>query len=244
MCALLKKFLIALVCVVVAPTVGPNLRGQGVTTASIHGTVYWTDGTPIDRARVAIRNTATGFTITTDVRKGRFIAYGLEPGARYTVTVDGIGFTRQRHDDVLPKLGERVQLEFIVQPSPLELDTITAYARARANAHGGTATLLPDSLLPRLPTLNRDLYDFVRLVPQISTNIGFQTGISGGGVGFRYNNFLINGVSERTLFANATSALAGGKSLPIRLKPSRNIKCCSLRTMCGTVILLEPSSTR
>jgi len=87
--------------------------------------------------------------------------------------------------------------------------------RPRRNGHDGTATTIPDSLLHRLPTLNRDFYDFVRLVPQISTKIGFPSGLSGGGVGFRFNNFLINGVSERALAAHGTRALLGGKSLPL-----------------------------
>jgi hypothetical protein len=60
------------------------------------------------------------------------------------------------------------------------------------------------------------VYDFVRLVPQISTKISLSNpGLSAGGMGFRFNNFLINGVSERTLGGGVSRAFAGGKSIPL-----------------------------
>ena len=59
------------------------------------------------------------------------------------------------------------------------------------------------------------VYDFVRLVPQVSTRIGFEPGgISGGGVGFRLNSFRTNGVSERSLSGSQPPEFAGGRSLP------------------------------
>jgi hypothetical protein len=115
-------------------------------------------------------------------------------------------------------LGEPIELRFVMEPAPIPLDTLRVMVDtpiASAHDHGGTATTIPDSLLHRLPALDRDFYDFVRLVPQISTKVGFQSGFSGGGVGFRFNNILINGVPERSLAAHATPALVGGKSLPL-----------------------------
>ena len=84
------------------------------------------------------------------------------------------------------------------------------------SAHGGTPTRIDESLLHRLPTLNRDLYDFVRLVPQISTKIGgTNAGLSAGGVGFRFNNFLINGVSDRATSTSLSGSSTGAKSVPL-----------------------------
>jgi hypothetical protein len=39
--------------------------------------------------------------------------------------------------------------------------------RAQLASAGGVGTSISDSALSRLPTLNRDVYDFVRLVPHL-----------------------------------------------------------------------------
>ena len=195
----------------------PDLLAQGVTTAVIQGAVRATDGTDLDDAEVIVVNSATGFTATALVRDGRFLVPGLEAGGPYAVTVRRLGFHSQERTGLFLRLGEPVDLRFTMEPDAIPLDTlhvIVAAPLAAAHSHGGTAMTIPDSLLHRLPSLNRDFYDFVRLVPQISTKIGGRPGLSGGGVGFGFNNFLINGVPERSVGAHGTPALLGGKSLP------------------------------
>lgn len=196
----------------------PDLRAQSVTTAVIQGSVESIDGMDLDGAEVVVLNAATGFTATARVHGGRFLVTGLEVGGPYVVTVRLQGFHSQERAGLHLTLGEPIELRFFMQPAPIALDTLRVMVDtpiASAHDHGGTATTIPDSLLHRLPALDRDFYDFVRLVPQISTKIGFQSGFSGGGVGFRFNNILINGVPERSLAAHATPALVGGKSLPL-----------------------------
>jgi hypothetical protein len=191
---------------------------QGVTTAAIRGTVRISDGSNPDGARVSVRNTATGYVVEAEVRNGRFLIQGLEAGGPYSVTVRRIGTLAQRRDGVSLSLGEPFELQVRLDPAILTLDSllvVPADRFPRSNLHGGTATTLSDSLVHRLPSLNRDIYDFVRLVPQISTRVGLGSGgISGGGVGFRLNNFLTNGVPERSLSGGQPPEFAGGKSLP------------------------------
>ncbi|CAN5829992.1 TonB-dependent receptor [soil metagenome] len=196
----------------------PDLLAQGVTTAVIQGSVEATDGTDLDDTEVLVVNSATGFTVTGVVQDGRFLVAGLEVGGPYTVSVRRLGFHSEERNGLSLTLGEPVELRFVMEPDAIPVDTLhvmVASPLAAAHNHGGTAMTIPDSLLHRLPTLNRDFYDFVRLVPQISTKIGGRPGLSGGGVGFGFNNFLINGVPERSVGAHGTPALIGGKSLPL-----------------------------
>jgi hypothetical protein len=142
----------------------------------------------------------------------------LEIGGPYTIQVERLGYFPQRLEDVFLGLGEPRRVEFVLDTAPIAVDTLRVLASAEypnVNTHGGTATTLADSLLHRLPTLNRNLYDFVRLVPQISTKTGLAASMSGGGVGLRFNDFLINGASERTLSGGLTSNQNGGKSVPL-----------------------------
>lgn len=193
---------------------------QGVTTAAVRGTVRIQDGSDPVGARVSVRNLATGFVVEVEVRRGRFLVQGLEVGGPYRVTLRRIGARVEQRDIGYLSLGEPYELDLVLEPSPVQLDSLVVTslpesAFPASNAHGGTGTAIPDSLIHRLPTLNRDIYDFVRLVPQISTRVGLGSGgISGGGVGFRFNQFLTNGVPERSLAGGQPPEFAGGKSLP------------------------------
>lgn len=195
-----------------------DLGAQGVTTAAIQGVVRSADGSDVDGARVEVVNDATGFRVEGEVRHGRFLVQGLEIGGPYTIEVERLGFRAQRIEGLFLRLGEPGRQELILDPAPIPVDTLRVRAAApfpHVNTHGGTATTISDSVLHRLPTLNRNLYDFVRLVPQVSTRTGLAASMSGGGVGLRFNDFLINGASERTLSGGLTSNQGGGKSVPL-----------------------------
>jgi hypothetical protein len=193
---------------------------QGLTTAGIRGSVSAGDARSVD-AFVRVTSNATGFSVEVRASRGRFLVQGLEPGGPYTITVRSFGFVPQRRDGIVLKLGELTDMVFALEPLAMVMDTVRVTARqqhtyAAAHADGGTGMTISASVLERLPTLNRDLYDFVRLVPQISTKISLSNpGLSAAGTGFRYNNFLLNGVSERSLSGGVSPAFAGVKSVPL-----------------------------
>jgi hypothetical protein len=177
-----------------------------------------TDGSDPEDARVLVRSAATGFQVEATVRRGQFVIQGLEPGGPYSITVRRIGALARRYDGVFLSLGGPLVLEVALDPAAVQLDSVVVVAESPpplSCCHGGTATTLSDSLIRRLPSLNRNVYDFLRLVPQISGRIGFAPGgISGGGVGFRLNGFLTNGVPERSLGGGQPPEFAGGRSVP------------------------------
>ena len=190
---------------------------QGVSTAGIRGNVNAEGRRHVD-ARVRISHDATGFSVEVRATGGRYLVQGLEAGGPYTVTARALGLVPQRTERVFLTLGELRDIDFVLPPLATRLDTVTVAAGRPAGraSDGGTGSVISEALLDRLPTLNRDLYDFVRLVPQISTKISLANpGLSAGGVGFRFNNFLINGVSERTLSGGVSNAFAGAKSIPL-----------------------------
>ncbi|HET7693630.1 MAG TPA: TonB-dependent receptor, partial [Gemmatimonadota bacterium] len=213
-----RCLLAAAVGLATCATLGSELVAQGVSTASLEGVVRAADGSDVDGARVAVVNGATGFVVQAEVRSGRFLARGLEIGGPYTIQVERLGFVAQRVENLYLGLGEPRRVELVLDAAPIAVDTLRVLAPAgysSVDTPEGTATTLRDSLLHRLPTLNRNLYDFVRLVPQISARTGLPASMSGGGVGLRFNDFLINGASERTLSGGLTSNQNGGKSVPL-----------------------------
>lgn len=210
---------IAVVSGSVPPGYIREAAAQGIATAAIRGTVRSQGGADLDGARVRVLNSATGVTADAVVRAGRFFVQGLEVGGPYVVEVRHVGFVPQRSEPLAVALGEPLEIRFVLQSLALQLDPVVRSATesgAALRAGGGTATLIGDSLVHRLPTPNRNFYDFVRLAPQVSTRIGFQrTGVSAAGANLRFNSFLINGVDERFINGNVSAAFNAGKSIPI-----------------------------
>ena len=195
----------------------PGLAGQGLVGGAVSGTVRATDGSPVDGTRVTVVHEPTGYLFRTEVRSGRFHVRGLEVGGPYTLRLERLGFRTTAVEGLFLTLGEPLDVEVTLEPAAIALDAIDVTPPAvysRATAHGGTGAIVPDSLLHRLPTLNRNLYDFVHLAPQVSTRTGLGPGMVAGGVGFRFNDFRINGVSERSTGSNQPPEFAGGRSLP------------------------------
>ena len=76
----------------------------------------------------------------------------------------------------------------------------------------GTEAFLSDSMIHQMPVINRDLYDLVRLVPQMSTWFP----LAPSGAGNRVNSIRIDGVSDQVPSSNlAAGQLYGGKVIPL-----------------------------
>ena len=194
--------------------VASRLDAQGISTTGFAGVVRDERGEQLDGAHVLVVNRATGYSLQTSTRRGRFRVSGLEVGGPYAVTVRRLGYAPLTRDSVFLSVGEPRLLEFVLEPLAQSLDVVTVAAEATVarSVQTGVTTTITDSSLHRLPTLNRDMYDFVRLVPQVSTRFGQLS----GGVGFRLNSYLIDGVSDRQLGSNGVmGGVRGGKSMPI-----------------------------
>lgn len=190
---------------------------QGIASGSVRGSVRSPGGISLEGAGVRVLNTATGFAVQTQVRRDRFLVQGLEPGGPYVVEVRHIGFVPQRSSPVQLTLGEPLDVHFVLQPAAARLDAVQVTAPGPAGrSDAGTATTIPEALVHRLPTLNRNFYDFLILAPHVSTKVGSgRTGVSGAGANLRFNSFLINGADERFVNGNVSAASNVGRSIPL-----------------------------
>lgn len=195
-----------------------QLSAQGLGTSAIRGTIRSDDNLPVD-GTVTIRNLATGVISKTRVREGRYLIQGLEIGGPYVIEVRHLGFVSQRSAPINLALGDAIEVDFILKRVTPSLDTLTVIANTIdlvRSSGGGTATTIHEDLLHQLPTLNRNVFDFLPLAPQLSTKVGAgRTGLSAAGANLRFNNFLINGVDERAVNGNVSMGMNGGKSIPL-----------------------------
>lgn len=192
------------------------ISAQGITTAAIRGTVRAQGGASADGALVRVVNLSTGYVTETRVRGASFVVQGLPIGGPYHIEVRSLGYAPEVLDGFSLGLGERREVDFTLVAVANQLDTLRVTAnsdRAQLASAGGVGALISDSALRRLPTLNRDMYDFVRLVPQAGTRLG----LSAGNASFRFNSYVIDGVTDRQLQGNNVMGPGGvgGKTVSL-----------------------------
>src|SRR3982751_3099709 len=191
-----------------------RLGAQGVTTGAISGTVTDATGKPVENAQVQIINRGTGFRSGSTTRaNGYYYVQGLEVGGPYTVSVRRIGYEPVERNGVTVSLSSTTRVDLQLAQSAVTLSAVTVSGQAEAStfspAHQGVSTEVTDTLIRRIPTLNRNLTDLVKLTPQvIIPNSG---GPSAGGQYNRYNNFTIDGANQNDRFnLNSSGGLPGG----------------------------------
>lgn len=217
----ISRFLVvATLAVAGAFVASPGRAAAQVTTGTVTGTVTDSAGQLLEAVQIQLVNRATGLTRGAITNSAGFYAVpGLEVGSAYSVTARRIGFRPQTKDNITLTLGQATRVNFELGRQAAELEGVRIVAETNSlisPSRTGTSTVVSDSALRRLPTLNRNFTDFVALTPQVS-NTG--PGLSGGGTNNRFNNITIDGAVSSDLFGLGSTGQpggqAGGKSIGI-----------------------------
>ena len=198
-------------------------RAQGITTGAIAGRVTDHGGEPLSGAQIVIRNRPTGFSAGAQTREdGRYRVQNLEPGGPYTVTARRIGMEPQTVENQLVPLSQTLTLDFKLsaQAATLSLRRGRRHDERRRVQRPRTPALAPH-LRHRpaaLPTTTRNLTDFVKIAPQVSST---GPGASAGGMSNRMNNVQIDGATERDVFGLGSTARRVPRSTRSRSRSRR-----------------------
>jgi hypothetical protein len=169
-------------------------HAQGVTTASISGTVTAANGTPVSGATVVAVHEPSGTRYGGLSRAdGRYFIPGMRVGGPYSVTVSHIGFEGQTRQNVQLSLGLVADVSFVVRETAVGVEGITAVGVADAvfsSERTGAATSVSRETLEAMPSVSRRMNDFARLTPQYS---GGPFGGSFAGQDNRLNNMTVDG---------------------------------------------------
>ena len=212
-----------------------SLGAQGVTTGGIGGTVTDPSNNALTNAQVQVTNRATGATAVATTREnGRYYIQGLEVGDSYSVVARRIGFAPQTRDLVVVRLSVTTRIDFKLteQAAVISAVTVTATNDGFESSNTGTKSAVTDTVLQRLPTQNRQLTDFIKLIPQVSSS---GPGYSAGGMSNRMNNVQIDGATERDVFGLGSTGQPGGQI---------NAKSVSLEAVKEFQVLLAPFDVR
>jgi hypothetical protein len=194
-----------------APLVAAS--AQGVTTGAVSGRVTDDAGAPVAGASISVINMSTGAASKVSAaRDGRYLVQGLEVGGPYSVTARYPGYISQMRDGQMLTVSQNLTLDFKLERQTIILSTVSVTTETdpiMSADRTGAATVISDSALRRLPSLNRTFTDFVILSPEVS-DAG--PGLSGAGVNNRLNNIQIDGASENDLFGLGDTGQPGGQA--------------------------------
>lgn len=166
-----------------------ELLAQGVTTASIRGTVVDSDGNGLPGATVIARHEPTGTVYGTSTRAdGRYNLPNLRIGGPYTVKATYIGFEEQMYEEVNLLLGQVLDLKFELAEDITTLGEIVISGNNETfnSDRTGSAIAFDNSEIRKLPTITRSASDIYRLTPSSDGN-------SFAGRNDQYNNFSLDG---------------------------------------------------
>ncbi len=188
-----------------------SVYSQGVTTASMQGTVTDDAGETLPGANVVAIHEPSGtrYGAVTNM-DGRFNLPNMRVGGPYTVRVTFVGFEDREFGEITLSLGQKYTLNTTLTDG-VELEAVEISGRRDAVMNSdrtGASTSLNNERINSMPTINRGINDFTRLTPQ-------SNGTSFGGADQRYNNYTIDGNIYNNNFGLGDSQFAGGNPISL-----------------------------
>jgi hypothetical protein len=187
--------------------------GQGITTATLTGTVANSKGETLPGATVIALHEPTGIEYGTTTRDdGRYTIPNARVGGPYRITVTYVGFEKTEQPGVYLSLGNTTDVAVKLIESGTELQAVEVSA-SRGDVinpdRTGAATNIDNQTIQRVPTISRGLRDFTKLSPLANTA---GNGTSFAGTNNRYNQFAIDGLVNNDVFGLSASGTNGGQT--------------------------------
>ncbi len=202
------KKLLTLIMVVFATA---NLFSQGVTTSSLRGVIADENNTPLIGVNISAVHGPSGafYGASTDLN-GAYRIDNMKVGGPYTIKASYVGYGEVTATNVFLRLGEPYIFNSLMGDAALELDEVVVTAKAGSTGkNAGSSTQISSEDIDVMPTLNRNIEDFLRLTPQASTS---GSGISFAGTNNRYNAIYVDGAVNNDVFGLSASGTNGGQT--------------------------------
>ena len=195
------------------------------TAASASGSVVDSSGVVTSGAVVELVHVPSNTVskVTTDAA-GRFAFRGVRVGGPYTVNVYVKGNKVAGLTDQYLRLGDTGNLNLVAE---LLAEVVVSAGRVDEvfdAARTGTGTTVTSERIAALPSISRNIQDFVRTDPRIAQTDKERGEISAGGQNTRFNNIRIDGVSTNDAFGlEANNLPTDRQPIPLDAIESINI---------------------
>ena len=186
------------------------------TTSSLGGSVKTNTGEALVGATVTITHEPTGTIYRVQSRTGgRFDVNNLNPGGPYSVEASFVNYTNEKRTDVFLSLGESYKVDLVLAAKTANLGNVTvtgARKTTETGGKGGSETVIGRDKMAGLPTVGRNIYDYLRAVPQARLIGGNEGALTIAGQNNRYNSFYVDGAINNDVFGLANSGTNGGQT--------------------------------
>src|SRR5687767_1810777 len=185
--------------------------GQGTTSSEMRGIVTDVNGDPLIGANVVAVHLPSGTTYGTATNlEGNYQLPGMRVGGPYHVTVSYTGYSTIDLDNIELRLGETFRRDFRMEEANIQLEAVTVVASSGVvGRSAGTSTQINAEQIATVPSLDRDIDDFLRLTPQANK---YSDGISFAGINNRYNAIYIDGAVNNDVYGISSSGTNGGQT--------------------------------
>lgn len=182
----------------------PDALAQ-MTSAAAGGRVLTAQGAPVSGAEVEILHIPSGTVsrLTTDA-EGRFSARGLRVGGPYRIIASGNNLEATL-DGQYFELSDTSSLELVLASgSSVSVEEITVTGSRVGSVFDssrmGSGSVVGRDQIEALPSIGRNIQDYIRTDPRIAQTDKERGEISAGGQNTRFNNIRIDGVSTNDAF--------------------------------------------
>lgn len=193
------------------------IQAQGVTTASLKGTVIDDTGETLPGANVLAVHIPSGteYGAATNLR-GAFNIRNMRVGGPYRIRITYIGYDEYVEEGVRLGLGETYTVDVQLKREASELDEVEVIAAGDVfdrNKTGVGNNVTTDDI-ESAPTVGRDLADYTRLTPQayIANSDDDGPAISIAGQNNRFNSIFIDGAVNNDVFGLSAQGTNGGQT--------------------------------
>lgn len=187
-----------------------------ITTSAISGNISDGKG-PVQDAVVTIVHDPSGIPYyALSNGKGNYVINNILAGGPYTIRVERLNYKTMIVKDVEAPLGDAVVVDVVLSPSAVRLEEVTVFGDgpdSPMNIHrSGSGVHFTAKEIDAVPSVNRSLYDILKLTPQgISTDVGMFI----GGGNYRSSVVSVDGAGFNNAFGIGSSLPAGGTPISI-----------------------------
>ena len=185
--------------------------GQGSTSSEMRGIVTDVNGDALIGANVVAVHLPSGTTYGTATNMdGNYQIPGMRVGGPYNVTVSYTGYSSVNLENIELRLGETFRRDFALDEANVQLEAVMVVAASGITGQtAGTSTNISTEKIEAMPTLNRDIVDYLKLTPQANP---YSDGISLAGVNNRFNAIYIDGAVNNDMYGISSSGTNGGQT--------------------------------
>jgi hypothetical protein len=164
--------------------------------ATLEGKVTDDTGAPLPGASVSLKNTGTGYVLSSLTRSdGAYTVSGIQAGS-YEITVSLSGFTTQIRQGISFAVGAKLNLDFSLTPATVTAEvTVVGEAPMIEVTKSEISTVIEREKIEALPLLNRDFSDLTVIKAGVLEGVSNAQPVGSG-------EMVVDGISNESVSSN------------------------------------------